>query len=124
MERVISKDDDWDLIIHKMTKTTKNGVTIEVIRISGLKSVLARIGNSMMYGDRMPVSWRRSVLIPLYKGKGDTKECSNYRSLKMLEYAIKILERVFERSIRSTITISDIQMDSCLEKAQLTPYFL
>jgi len=87
-----------------------SGVPIEVIRISGLESVLARIRNSMMYDDKMPKSWRRNVLIPLYKGKGDAKECSNYRSLKMLKQAMKILERVFERRIRGAITISDIQM--------------
>jgi len=28
----------------------------------------------------------------------------------MLEHAMKILERVFERRIRGTITLSDIQM--------------
>jgi len=95
-----------------------SGVPIEVIRISKLESVLTRIGNSMMYGNRMPESWRRSVLIPLYKGKGDAKECSNYRCLKMLEHAIKILERVCERRIRSAITISDSRWDTCLEKAQ------
>jgi len=33
-----------------------SGAPIEVIRISRLESVLARIGNSMMYGDRMPES--------------------------------------------------------------------
>jgi len=55
-------------------------------------SVLARIGNHMMNGDRMTKSWRKSDLIPLYKGKDDAKECSNYRSLKMLEHAMKILE--------------------------------
>jgi len=67
-------------------------VPVEVIRVSGLQTVLAIIGNSMMYGDRMSESWRRSVLIPLYKGKDDVKECSNYRSLKTLEHAMKILE--------------------------------
>jgi len=35
---------------------------------------LDRIGNNMMYGDRMPESWRRSVLIPPCTGKGDAKE--------------------------------------------------
>jgi len=71
---------------------------------------LAKISNSMMYGDRMPESWRRSVLIPLYKGKGDAKECSNYRSLKILVHAMKILERFFERRIQGATTISNIQM--------------
>ena len=27
----------------------------------------------------MPDEWRRSVLVPLYKSKGDIKECGNYR---------------------------------------------
>jgi len=43
-----------------------SGVPIEVIRISGLPSVLARIGNSMMNGNKMPETWR-SILIPLYR---------------------------------------------------------
>jgi len=72
---------------------------------------LARIGISMMYGERMLESWRRGVLIPLYNGKGDVKECSNYKSLKILDHAMKILERVFERRIRGAIIIiSNIQM--------------
>jgi len=63
----------------KMDKAAgPSGVPVEVARTSGLESVLARIGNSMTYGDRMPESWRRSVLIALYKGKGDAKKCSNY----------------------------------------------
>jgi len=48
----------------------------------------------MINGDRMPESWRTSVLI-LYKDKGDVKECLNYRSLKMLKHAMKILEKSF-----------------------------
>jgi len=32
--------------------------------------------------------------------RGDAKECSNYRSLKMLEHAMKILERDFEKNSR------------------------
>jgi len=50
-----------------------SGVPIEVIQISGLESVFAKIGNSI-YGGRMPESWRRSVLILLYKDKGNAKE--------------------------------------------------
>jgi len=100
-----------------------SGIPIEIIRINGLESVLVRTGNSMMYGDRMPESWRRSVLIPLYKGKGDPKECSNYRSLKMLAHAMKILQRVFGRRIRGAITISDIQMGFMLGKSIVDAIF-
>jgi len=57
----------------------------------------------------MPESWRMSILIPFYMGKGDANFfIFYYRSLKMLKHAIKILERGFERRIRGTITISNI----------------
>jgi len=101
----------------------RSGVPIEEIRISKLESVLTRIGNNMMYGDRILESRKRSVLIPLYKSKGDAKECSNYRSLKMLEHVMKILERVFVRRIRGAITISDIQMGFMPEKSTVDAIF-
>jgi len=62
----------------KMSKAAgPSEIPILVIQISGLKSVLARISNSMMYGDRMPENWRRSVLIPFSKDNADAKKCSN-----------------------------------------------
>ena len=33
----------------------------------------------------MPDEWSSSVLIPLYKGKGDIKECGNYRGIKLMD---------------------------------------
>jgi len=42
----------------------------------------------------------------------------------MLEHAMKILERVFERKTRGAINISDIQMGFMPGKTQLTPYLL
>ena len=30
--------------------------------------------NRLLRGEKMPDEWRRSVLVPLYKGKGDSKE--------------------------------------------------
>ena len=61
----------------KMNKAAgPSGVPIEAIRLCELEISLAKIGNDMMSGKRMPASWKRSVLIPLYKGKGDVKECN------------------------------------------------
>ncbi|XP_076799918.1 uncharacterized protein LOC143445012 [Clavelina lepadiformis] len=85
-------------------------VPIEAIRLCNVESILAKIGNGMMNGEGMPASWRKSVLVPLYKGKGDVKEYTSYRSLKMLEHAMKVLERVFEERIRERVEISEIQM--------------
>ena len=34
-------------------------------------------------------SWRRSDLLPLYIGKGDTRSCGSYRSVELLEHGMK-----------------------------------
>ena len=31
----------------------------------------------------MPEDWRSAVIVPLYKGKGERTECSNYRGISL-----------------------------------------
>ena len=40
---------------------------------------LVNFFNRLLREEKMPNKWRRSVLVSLYKGKGDIKECGNYR---------------------------------------------
>ena len=39
---------------------------------------------------------RSSILLPVFKGKGDPMECGSHRAIKLLEHAMKVIERVFE----------------------------
>jgi len=65
VQDIISEEVVQAVLKMKMGKAAElSRVPIKAIRISGVESVLARIDNSMMYGDRMPESWR-SVLISL-----------------------------------------------------------
>ena len=57
----------------------------------------------------MPDEWRRSVLVPLYKGKGDIKECGNYRGIKLMSHSMKLWERVILARIRKEVTIGKQQ---------------
>ena len=50
-------------------------------------------------------SWKSSVVLPIYKGKGDPMECGSYRGIKLLEHAMKVVERIFEERIRQQIDI-------------------
>ena len=36
-----------------------------------------------------------------FQGKGDVRNCNTYRGVKLLEHAMKIVERVLERKIRN-----------------------
>ena len=46
---------------------------IEVWKCMGEMGIkfLTRLFNGLLMGERMPEEWRRSVLIPIYKNKGD-----------------------------------------------------
>jgi len=53
--------------------------------------------------------WKSSVVLPIYKGKGDPMECGSYRGIKFLEHAMKVVGRIFEYRIRQQIEIDDMQ---------------
>ena len=57
----------------------------------------------------IPEDWKSSVILPIYKGKGDRMECGSYREIKLLEHAMKVVERTFEHKIRQQIKVNDMQ---------------
>ena len=57
----------------------------------------------------MPEEWRDSILIPIFKNKGDVQSCSNYRGIKLISHSMKLWERVVERRLRSELTFSEQQ---------------
>ena len=65
--------------------------------------------NELLRGEKMPNDWRESVMIPIYKNKGDVQDCSNYRGIKLMSHTMKIWERVIDRRIRAEVEICDQQ---------------
>jgi len=57
----------------------------------------------------IPEDWKSSVVLPIYKGKGDPMESGSYRGIKLLEHAMKVVERIFEDRIQKQIDIDDMQ---------------
>ena len=57
----------------------------------------------------IPEDWKSSVILPIYKGKGDPMERGSYRGIKLLEHAMKVVERIFEHRIRHQIEEDDMQ---------------
>ena len=54
----------------------------------------------------MPEEWRRSVLIPIYKNKGDAQCCGNYRGIKLMSHTMKVWERIIETRLRDRVEVS------------------
>jgi len=57
----------------------------------------------------IPEDWNLSVVLPVYKGKGDPMECGSYRGIKLLEHAMKLVERISKYRIRQQFDIDDMQ---------------
>ena len=49
------------------------------------------------------------MILPIYRGKGDPVECGSYREIKLLEHAMKMVERIFEHRIRQETEVDDMQ---------------
>ena len=68
-----------------------------------------RGGTRNMESERMPEEWRASVLIPIFKNKGDVQSFSNYRGITLISHTMKLWERVVERRLRSELPFSEQQ---------------
>ena len=38
----------------------------------------------------MPDEWKTSVLVPIFKGKGDVMSCGSYRGVKLLDHGMRL----------------------------------
>jgi len=55
--------------------------------------------NSIVKEGCIPDDWKSSDLLPIYKGGGDPIEHGSYRGIKLLEHAVKVVERITEYRI-------------------------
>jgi len=72
----------------------------------------------------IPEDWKSSMVLPIYKGKGDPMECGSYRGIKFLEHAMKVLGRIFENRIRQQIDIDDMQFGFLKRKGATDAIFI
>ncbi|MBJ5491528.1 hypothetical protein JGG48_23600 [Salmonella enterica subsp. enterica serovar Derby] len=82
------------------------GVVTEMLKASQEVGVqwLTDLSNRIIDEGRIPGDWEKSVIIPIYKGKGDPLECGSYRAVKLLEHAMKVVQRVLEQRIRNQVS--------------------
>ena len=135
MEEMMNKENDWDHMIEssmvegRIEKITHKEMAIaiksmipgktdgpsevwaEMISASGEVGigVMMELYKHMLDGKEMPGEWQTNVLVSIFKGKKDVRNCKTYRGVKLLEHAMKVVERVLERRIRELINIEAMQ---------------
>lgn len=48
----------------------------------------------------LPEEWQESIMVPIFKKKGNLQDCANYHGLKILSQTIKIWERIMDAKLR------------------------
>lgn len=88
-----------------------DGIPVEAWKCLGEMAVglLTRLFNKILESERMPEEWRLSVLVPIFKNKGDVQSCGNYRGIKLLSHTMKVWERVVEARLRGEVPICEQQ---------------
>ena len=80
----------------------KDEVTREMIKGGGNRVLdwIRRLCNMAFESGVVPEDWRSTVIVPLYKGKGERTECSNYKSISLLSVVGKIHSGILVDTVR------------------------
>ena len=123
MERIKNEENEWDQkvqadlvegpvgrvseeevvkVLGKMKAGKAAGpseVSVEMIAASGEIGidVMVELCQSVLDGRGMPDEWALSVVVPIFKGKGDAKSYGEYGGVKLIEHAMKSVEKLLER---------------------------
>ncbi len=79
-----------------------DGITAEMMKYGGEIVVdwMMLICNLAWEQSKVPEDWRKAIVVPLYKGKGNREESNNYRGISLLSVPGKIYGRILTRTGR------------------------
>ena len=72
------------------------GIHAELLKAggnAGLVSLHAVLCSAWITGI-IPIDWKRGLVVPLWKGKGDRQDCNNYRGMMLLSMPGMVFARI------------------------------
>ena len=85
---------------------------------------LTKLFNLIFRANKMPEEWRRSILVPIFKNKGDVQSCTNYRGIKLMSHTMKLWERVIEHRLRRMKSVTKNQFGFMPGRSTMEAIFL
>lgn len=113
----------------KKTKNRKavgpNQIPAEVWKACGAFSItwLTVLFNRILVKGKMPDTWRRSVIVPIYKQKGNVQQCGSYHSIKLMSHTMKLWERVIDIQLRVASKVAPNQFSFTPGRSTTDPIF-
>ena len=88
-----------------------SGVVIELFKADGGKCLksLINIFSDVLFTEKLLEEWMLSLIVPIFKGKGDTLNPNSYREIKLLEHAFKLYEKVLDGHLCEVVDIDKMQ---------------
>ena len=71
---------------------------LQILKDDSVK-VLPSICQQIWKTQQWPQDWKRSVFIPVPK-KGNTKECSNYRTIALISHVSKVMLKILQARLQ------------------------
>ena len=69
-----------------------NGIVVEMVKNGGISIIdgFLKILNKRMESGVVPEDWKAVCIVPVFKGKGDRRDCANYTGISILSIPGKI----------------------------------
>ena len=58
-------------------------------------------------------------MVQIFKGKGDIRNCSCNRAMKLLEHGMKVVERVLEKRLHRIVSVDEMQLGFMPERGTI-----
>ena len=98
-----------------------DGIPAELFQI--LKDDAVKVLNSrcqqIWKTQQWPQDWKMSVFIPFAK-KGNTKECSNYRSIALISHASKVMLKILQVRLQQYVSTEFPDVQAGFRKGRRT----
>jgi hypothetical protein len=103
-----------------------SGVVADMVKAAGGVGAewMTDVCNAVVKNGKIPEDWSKSWMVNVYKGKGDALVCGSYRGIKLLEHAMKIMERVIEVRVRNIVKIDSMQFGFMAGKGTTDAIFI
>ena len=105
----------WEMVEKSKMKLGKapgpSGIVTEMLKASSdvCSEMIADLTNSIICDNTMPSEWNDSIIISLYKGKGEVLDRGNYQGLKLTEHILKVMEHIIGDFIQNIVNIDNMQ---------------
>ena len=88
-----------------------SGVVAEILKAAPdiCSKIIKDLMNAIICEGKIPADWSYSIIVSLFKGKGDALNWNNYCGMKWTDLVQKVIERVVEIIIRETVNIDEMQ---------------